>query len=212
MTTELKERLISEPKTIGILGPIGSGKTTLGSVLSERLGVPRVEENFPQNPFLENFYDAPAEYSFRSQLWFLKSTIDQLSALPVNISRVLDPTNEMNYLFAKTHLDMGWMSQHEFNLYTEIYSIFEEKGHIKKPDLYVILHTDMDVLVHRIRARARPSEMLMLDNYPIYLLRLSRNVNAFMAGNMISIDTSNANSLDGIHVDGIIEKINRATT
>ena len=209
MTTEFRERLVNEPKTIGILGPIGSGKTTLSKILSERLDVQSVEENFLQNPFLENFYDAPAEYRFRSQLWFLKSTIDQLSALTTNTSRVLDPTNEMNYLFAKTHLDMGWMSQHEFNLYTEIYSIFEEKGHIKKPDLYIILHTDMDVLVPRIRARARPSEMLMLDNYPIYLLKLSRNINAFMAGNTISIDTSSPKSLDDIHVDGIIEKIKR---
>lgn len=209
MTTEFRERLIREPKTIGILGPIGSGKTTLSKILSERFGVQRVEENFPQNPFLEDFYAAPSEYSFRSQLWFLKSTVDQLSELHSNSSRILDPTNEMNYLFAKTHLDMGWMSQHEFNLYTEIYSIFEEKGHIKKPDLYIVLHTDMDVLVPRIRARARPAEMLMLDNYSIYLLKLSRNVNAFMAGNTISIDTSNSKSFDDIHVDGIIEKIKR---
>lgn len=209
MTTELKERLIQEPKTIGILGPIGSGKTTLGGILSERLGVARVEENFPQNPFLENFYGSPSEYSFRSQLWFLKSTVDQLSELAPNTSRILDPTNEMNYQFAKTHLDMGWMSQHEFNLYTEIYSIFEEKGQIKKPDLYIVLHTDMDVLVQRIRSRARPAEMLMLDNYPIYLLKLSRNVNSFMAGNTISVDTSNTKSFDDIHMDGIIEKIKR---
>lgn len=209
MLPEFRERLIKEPVTIGILGPIGSGKTTLSGILAEKLNVYCVEENFPQNPFLENFYGAPAEYSFRSQLWFLKSTIDQLSMLPADTSLILDPTNEMNYLFAKTHLDMGWMSQHEFNLYTEVYSIFEEKGHIKKPDLYVILHTDMDVLVPRIRARARPSEMLMLNNYPIYLLKLSRNVNAFMAGNTISIDTSSPKSLDNIHVDEIIEKIKR---
>lgn len=209
MTTEFKERLIAEPKTIGILGPIGSGKTTLSKMLSEKLGVQRVEENFPQNPFLENFYKSPGEYSFRSQLWFLKSTIDQLSALPKNTSLILDPTNEMNYQFAKTHRDMGWMSQHEFNLYTEIYSIFEEKGQIKKPDLYIVLHADMDVLVPRIRARGRPAEMLMLDNYPIYLLKLSRNVNSFISGNFIFLNTSKSNSLDEVHVDGIIEKIKR---
>lgn len=209
MTSEFRERLTKEPKTIGLLGPIGSGKSTLSKALSENLGIERVEENFPENPFLKSFYENPAEFSFRSQLWFLKSTIDQISSLPSGKSRIFDPANEMNYLFAKTHLDMGWMSQHEFDLYTEIYMIFKQKSHIKNPDLYLCLHTNMDTLTRRIKERGRPYEMLMLKNYPEYLSKLSRNVNGFMSGNVIFVDTNNDNSTDQTHVDGLIEKIKR---
>lgn len=209
MTAELKERLNREPATIGILGPIGSGKTTLSKILSEKLGVQRVEENFPQNPFLENFYAAPAEYSFRSQLWFLKSTIDQLTELPTNTSRILDPTNEMNYLFAKTHVDMGWMSQHEFNLYSEIYLIFKEKGHIKKPDLYICLNARPYALEDRIKKRGRPYELLMLKNYPEYLIKLGNNVNAFMNGTVLHVDTSSDNFKDKLHTDHLVERIQK---
>lgn len=186
MSKESKEILVAEPYVIGMLGAIGSGKSTLSKVLSDSLDIKRIEENFPLNPFLKGFYDSPKEYSFRSQLWFLKSTVDQMMDTPELHSKkevILDPANEMNYLFAKTHLDMGWMSKDEFEIYESLYKILRDKSGIKKPDVYIAMSAGIDLLMARILGRGRSFETKMLQENPGYLVKLNSNIVRFAAKN-----------------------------
>lgn len=209
MTTELKERLVNEPKTIGILGAIGSGKSTLSRILSEKLGIERIEEKFPLNPYLNDFYEDPKRSSFDYQFWFLMNTVDQVASVGQGKSVILDPANEMNYLYAKTHLDMGWMTQKEFNIYFDAYSLMQEKNRKWKPDLFLRLNPDIEVLKKRIKNRARPYELLMLNKYPEYLVKLSRNVKSYIGGNVLPVNTSKDNYIDEDHINGLIQIIKR---
>ena len=195
MSKELKEVLANEQMVIGVIGAIGSGKSTLSSRLSENLGVTRIEENFPLNPFLNKFYENPQEYSFRSQVWFLKSTIDQMISVKSehpSKSLIFDPANEMNLIYAKTHLDLGWMKEDEYNLYRQLYEILTEKSGVKKPDFFLCITSKTDVLVDRINKRARPYEVNNLAKFPKYLDQLNRNVFEFVntsCNNIIQVNS-----------------------
>jgi len=201
--------LVKEPIIIGVLGPIGVGKSTLSRILAEKLNTDCVEENFPQNPFLENFYKDPIKYSFLSQAYFLESTVSQLAGLNCDQSHLLDPANEMNFLYAQTHNDMGWMDFREFGLYETLYQTLTKRAGIKKPDLFLCINAKHPVLVERIKRRGRPYELLMLANYPRYLSNLSQRVESFTGANLLRIDASSDNFIDEIHVDGLLRKIGR---
>ncbi len=208
MSKEFKERLNSEPVTIGILGAIGSGKSTLSSILAQELGVERVEENFGQNPFLEKFYGNKKRYSFDSQFWFLTSTVAQLSQVDNNKSRVLDPSNSMNYIYARTHMDMGWMSEQELDLYRNAYLLFEEVGTVKKPDLQICLDTDVKTLTDRIKKRGRTYETSLLNGEGLqYLSKLNYNVSIFGGENVLHINASNDNFTDQVNIKNLVSKI-----
>ncbi len=208
MSKEFKERLNNEPVTIGILGAIGSGKSTLSAILAQELGVEKVEENFGQNPFLKDFYEDKKRFSFDSQFWFLTSTVLQLRDVDNNKSLVLDPSNSMNYIYARTHTDMGWMSEDELDLYRNAYLLFEELDAVQKPDLQICLDTDIKTLTDRIAKRGRSYETSLLSGEGLaYLSKLNYNVSVFSGPNVLHIDASNDNFTDSNHVGNLIQKI-----
>src|SRR5688500_10518663 len=63
---------------IAIEGNIGAGKTTLATKLAEELKAELILERFIENPFLEKFYQNPAEYAFPLELSFLMDRFAQL--------------------------------------------------------------------------------------------------------------------------------------
>lgn len=213
MTAEFKEKLKDSRVLIGVLGAIGSGKSTLSGHLSRELGINIIQENFPMNPYLEKFYDDPTKYSFRSQAWFLRSTVDQMVSMKPTFMKesvILDPANEMNFIFAKTHKDMGWMSDREFSLYKWLYKSLNSATGVKTPDLYVWLYSsDVKLLEKRIKERGRTFELKFFDKFPGYLPALNQNLLNFVAGgnkSFLHVDPG-LNFEDPVQTNGIIEKI-----
>lgn len=210
MSSELKERLTEQPITFGVLGPIGAGKSTISKLLGERLGVPVIEERFSENPFLENFYANPKEWSYKSQTWFLTEKIKQLSELDFSRSQIIDPALEMDLIYAQTLHKIGFMEQREFNLYKDtfdgIYDYLKEEGKIKKPDIFLVVNAPSSVLEKRIRERGRPYELIMLRKYPSYLANLKRNVDAF-SEKQIYVDTRDGRFVDDKSVDELVKEI-----
>lgn len=214
MTTEFKEKIKTSHVLIGMMGAIGAGKSTLSENLSRELEIKLVQENFPMNPYLEKFYGEPKTYSFRSQAWFLRSTIDQMVSIKDTLtgeSSILDPANEMNFLFAKTHRDMGWMTDREFSLYKWLYKSLNSASGVKTPDLYVWVYSpDIKLLEKRIKERARPFELKFFDKYPDYLPALNQNLLNFVSGagrsNFLHVSPEE-NFKDPVDLGGIIEKI-----
>jgi len=175
---------------IGLLGPLGSGKSTLSRMLGERWNVIPLVEDFENNPFLEKFYDNPKEYSFKSQTWFLERKIEQLSE-PCNLcTEIIDPSYEMDKLYAKTHHKIGWMNDHEWKLYQELFEILTTHKQIKTPDFNVVIRANKGVLMSRIKDRIKTEnrffEAWMLENYPEYLDLLSESVDQWTKENMIN--------------------------
>mgnify|MGYP000262163514 CR=1 FL=1 len=68
-------------KYIAIEGNIGSGKTTLATMLSADFNVRLMLEEFAENPFLPKFYEAPDRHAFPLELFFMAERYHQLRNL-----------------------------------------------------------------------------------------------------------------------------------
>lgn len=160
---------------IAIEGVIGVGKTTLTRLLAERLGAEKLLEVVEENPFLPLFYQDPARYGFKVQVFFLLSRYKQLLPLaqPALFSRgvVADYLFDKDAIFASLNL-----SGAEWDLYADLYSHLSPR--IPTPDLTVYLRAPLPVLLERIRRRGRPFEQ-QID--PGYLERLGESYDRHFA-------------------------------
>ena len=64
-------------KHIAIEGNIGSGKTTLSTMLSHEKNVRLILESFSDNPFLPKFYKEPEKHAFALELFFMAERYQQ---------------------------------------------------------------------------------------------------------------------------------------
>ena len=177
---ETGERLEQRPLIVGIVGCLGSGKTTLAGELGRRWGITPIEENYPANPFLRDYYDnlSPSgynKYSFKSQLFFLTSKIEQLKQMG-NHASIVDPSLTMDYCYAKTHNKLGWMSDDEWHLYQDVFYTLSSQENIKYPDIHIAVTADFNDLQKRIFSRGRDYEMSVLERCPEYLSKLDEAV------------------------------------
>lgn len=207
---EGKETLERRPLVLGLVGCLASGKTTLSEELARRWGIKPVEEKYPANPFLEEFYENPPEYSFNSQVFFLTSKVEQLKGIDRNKVTLIDPSLTMDFIYAKTHFKMGWMNGNEWNLYQNLFFTLANKDSLVYPDIHIIVTADQSELKQRIVDRGRKYEMWILKNYPEYLERLSESVNEWGAkeekGSYKFIANTSAGGLSG-SVDGLANRI-----
>lgn len=173
---EQKELIEKKPLIVGMLGCLASGKTTISKELGARWGIEPIEEKFPLNPFLEKFYENPSEFSFRSQMFFLTSKVEQLKGVEKNKVSVFDPGLTMDFLYAKTHYKMGWMNNGEWNLYQDVFYALSGKGNLPYPDMHIVVIANQEDLRRRIIDRGRGYERWILENYPDYLEKLVESV------------------------------------
>lgn len=158
---------------IAVEGPIGVGKTALAQRLSERLAARLVLEVVEDNPFLERFYTDPRNYAFQTQVFFLLSRHKQQREL--SQPELFHETVVSDYLFDKDRVFAYLnLTEHELALYERIYRFLVSE--IPRPDLVVYLQARSDVLLARIRQRARPFES-GID--PAYLDSLTDAYNHF---------------------------------
>ena len=111
-------------KFVAIAGNIGVGKTSLTSLLSERLGwKPFYYEVADHNPYLPDFYADMRAWSFHSQLFILSSharQYQQLSRHPGSV--VKDRTiYEDAEVFARILHDHGYFEERDYQTYLELY-------------------------------------------------------------------------------------------
>jgi deoxyadenosine/deoxycytidine kinase len=147
---------------IGIEGVIGVGKTAVVERLAERFDATLVLEEWAQNPFLKSFYEGAQGSAFQSELFFLLSRYRQQQEL---VQRKLfqeatlsDYVFERSKLFAYLNLEDS-----ELLIYEKLYSLLSES--VPRPDLVVYLQAPTEVLIKRIRARGRPEETRLSEDY-----------------------------------------------
>ncbi|HMV67053.1 MAG TPA: deoxynucleoside kinase [Myxococcota bacterium] len=138
-----------------IEGLIGVGKTTLARVLQEERGAELVLEPHENNPFLEPFYRDPQRYALPVQMYFLLTRWRQIDRIrQVSLFEpwvVSDYTFEKDRLFAEKTL-----SPEELALYDRFAQSLGER--VPTPDLVVVLHAPIPVLLDRIRQRGVAGE------------------------------------------------------
>jgi len=142
-------------------GPIGVGKTSLVTLLAERLEAVRILEDV-SNPFLEAFYDEVPGAAFQAQLFYLLSRYRQLTeAAQGELFQQLtlaDHTFQKDRIFA--HLTL---SDSELMLYERLWSLLAPQ--VPQPDLVVYLQSTTEVLGQRIGRRKRSEEQGISHDY-----------------------------------------------
>jgi deoxyadenosine/deoxycytidine kinase len=63
---------------VAVAGNIGSGKTTLTSLLAKQYGWEAHYEDVDDNPYLNDFYQDMQRWSFNLQIYFLNSRFSQI--------------------------------------------------------------------------------------------------------------------------------------
>jgi len=149
---------------IAIAGNIGSGKTTLTRILSEKLGTVSAQMD-NDNPYIEDFYEDMHRWSFNLQIYFLGKRLQQSIDLQnLNENIIQDRTvYEDAYIFADNLHASGLMSTRDFNTYMEIFEI--SYGLLKTPDLLIYLKADVPTLISQIQKRGRAYEMSIQEEY-----------------------------------------------
>lgn len=138
---------------ITISGPIGVGKTTLSSWLSEKLNISVFKENPDDNPFIVKHYSNPKAWAFPSQMWFLWRKYELLNSIKEQrTSAIIDRTLHEDYMFAKVLLQ-----QNEMNLYEQWYKVVFSNA--PEQDLIISLEASVPTLYKRIRERGREYEL-----------------------------------------------------
>jgi deoxyguanosine kinase len=143
-------------------GPIGVGKTSLVKRLAAHLRAETLLEGAEENPFLENFYADRRQAAFPAQLFFLFQRSRQWSELrQTDLFRqnlIADFMLEKDRLFAEINLQ-----PEELKLYEQVYANLSMEA--PSPDLVIYLQAPVEVLMRRIRRRARPEEAAIERDY-----------------------------------------------
>lgn len=149
-------------RLITIEGNIGAGKTTLSTILAERLNARLVLESFADNPFLPKFYKDPSRYGFQLELFFMAERFKQLQGLQnMDLFRHLTISDYIfikSLLFAKVTLD-----EDEYRLYQRLFSTINQQ--LIQPDILIYLHAPISKLQENIKKRNRSYEQSIPDDY-----------------------------------------------
>lgn len=153
---------------ITISAMIGAGKTTLSELLANHFGTKVFYESVEDNPILPLFYSSSEEliekkrYPFLLQLWFLNSRFKSIKEALVEDNNVLDRSIYEDWYFAKVNMELGRISELEFNIYEGLLNnMMEELEELpkKSPDLMVYLHGSFETILERIHKRGRGYEL-----------------------------------------------------
>ena len=174
---------------IAIAGNIGSGKTTLTSLLAKHYKWQPHYEDADDNPYLNDFYEDMQRWSFNLQVYFLNSRFGQVQDIRIGGKTVIQDRTiyEDAYIFAPNLHAMGLMTTRDFENYFSLFKLMESL--IKAPDLLIYLRASVPTLVRQIQKRGREYEnAIRLD----YLKRLNERYEAWItsydSGKFIVID------------------------
>jgi deoxyguanosine kinase len=139
---------------VAIEGPTGVGKTSLTQRLATRLDATAVLEE-TENPFLADFYSGRPGAALQAQLFFLLNRHRQL--LTLRQTDLFAQATLCDYLFDKDKIFAYLnLDDNELFIYQRLFDLLAKD--IPPPDLVVYLQTPTDVLIRRLRERARDPE------------------------------------------------------
>src|SRR5688572_32775415 len=139
---------------IAIEGPIGVGKTSLAQRLSTRLDAATVLEE-TENPFLADFYAGRQGAALQAQLFYLLNRHRQ--QLTLRQADLFAQTLVSNYLFDKDKIFAYLnLDDNELFIYQRLFDLLARD--VPPPDLVVYLQAPTELLMERLRKRARDPE------------------------------------------------------
>ncbi|NPC94910.1 deoxynucleoside kinase [Bacillus sp. WMMC1349] len=148
---------------IAVEGPIGAGKTTLASMLSERLHLSLVKEIVEENPFLDKFYENQHEWSFQLEMFFLCNRYKQLEDLENKFLYMNTPVISDYHIYKNLIFAEQTLTGKKLKKYKKIYTLLTED--LPLPNLMIYIQASVPTLLKRIKKRGRPFEQQMDKQY-----------------------------------------------
>ena len=154
---------------IAIEGPIGVGKSSLAERLATRLDATTIIEE-SENPFLADFYGGRPGAALQAQLFYLLNRHRQ--QMTVRQGDLFAQTTVSDYLFDKDKIFAYLnLDDNELFIYQRLYDLLSKD--VPSPDLVIYLQAPTDVLLRRLRDRARDLDRETNDPDPGYLKELN---------------------------------------
>jgi deoxyadenosine/deoxycytidine kinase len=181
---------------LAIAGNIGSGKTTLTTLLARHYKYEPHYEDVEDNPYISDFYEDMQRWSFNLQIYFLNSRYNSLVQMQKGKKSIVQDRTiyEDAHIFAPNLHSMGLLSTRDYETYQKMFDSLSNT--VKPPDLLVYLRASIPTLVNQIQKRGREYEdSIRLD----YLRRLNERYEAWVStykNRMLIIDVDNLNFED----------------
>ena len=150
---------------IVIAGNIGSGKTTLTTLLARHYGwIPKFEA-VEHNPYLDDYYKDIPRWSFALEVFFFFFRFKDLLDIASSEKTVIQDRSifEGVYVFAANNHRMGNLDDRDFECYMQLFESMMTA--VKVPDLMIYLRSSIPHLVENIQKRGREYEQQMQLDY-----------------------------------------------
>ena len=173
---------------IAIAGNIGSGKTTLTTMLAKRYNwIPQFEP-VDNNPYLDDFYADMTRWSFNLQIYFLNKRFRDVVAISKSHDTIIQDRTifEDACIFAPNLHSMGMMSDRDFDNYTDLFNLMMSL--VKLPNLLIYIRSGIPNLVSHIQKRGREFEKSIRIDYLQGLNTLYENWISTYKGNLMIVD------------------------
>ena len=196
-------------RLIVVAGNIGAGKTSLAERIGSRLGWTTGYESVSDNPYLPDFYADMKTWSFHLQIYFLGHRAKQyLDLAGDSRSVILDRSiYEDAYIFARALHHMDNLSERDYLAYRRLFDLVVNS--LPAPNLLIYLKAPVEVLMERIRRRARGMETGISAEY---LSLLDTFYEEWLASfDLCPVLTIRTDNLDYVHqpqaLDMVLERI-----
>jgi deoxyadenosine/deoxycytidine kinase len=210
----LKVWYVIMKKFVAVAGNIGVGKSTLVSLLCERLGWKPFYEPVAENPYLADFYQDMRTWAFHSQIFFLTHRLRSHRQLLDHPTSAIQDRSvyEDAEVFARNLYQQGQIDERDYRSYRELYLVLAD--FLPPPDLVVYLRASVPKLLERIKLRGRTYERRINEDYLKQLNQLYEDwIHHF---SLCPVLTVPADDLDYVanssHLDLVVRKVQEKLT
>jgi len=201
-------------KFITVAGNIGAGKSTLVTLLCNRLGWKPFYEPVAENPYLSDFYSDMQTWAFHSQVYFLIHRLRTHRKLIDHPTSVIQDRSvyEDAEVFAKNLYRQGFIQERDYITYQDLYGVLTT--FLPPPDLVLYLRASVKVLFEHIEQRKRHFERRITTDYLSQLNELYEIwISSFNLCPVLTIPIDELNYVTySSHLDLIIQKVEEKLT
>lgn len=144
-------------------GMTASGKSTVVNLLSERMGLRVMPEDFRDQYDLLRRFHAERRWAFPMQLNFLVNRFAQYLCASESDEYILDRSVFGDKIYATLYYKLGYFRDSQFGTYLMLYDSLLK--HLEMPKLIIILSCPFDEIMRRIHERGRPDEIEAGEEY-----------------------------------------------